>query len=244
MISLRARIVPALIACAFGLAGLAATTPAVLAQPFVPAPPQNNTVYAVTALDVSPGKAAQGVAALKQYRDAARRQPGNEGIDVLQEEGWPTRFVVFETWKDRPAYDANEKAAPLVELRDKLKPIADTPYDRRDYYAVAAAPAKAAAGAGAVFLQVHLDVFPPGLDRTIAAAKEIAVAARKGDGNLRYDLLEQFGQPRNHATLYAAWQSRAAFDAYQASNYGRHFRDVVGPLLGSPYDDRVYTLVN
>jgi quinol monooxygenase YgiN len=238
MTSFRDRVAPSLVACALGLAGLTAAAPGALAQD------QNDAIFVVTALDVAPGMTAQGVAVLKQYRDAARKEPGNAGIDVLQEAGWPTRFAIYETWKDRAAYDANEKAAALAELRDKLKPISDSPYDRRDYHAVTVGVAKAAAGAGAVYMQVHLDVFPPGLDQTLAASKVVADAARKGEGNLRYDVVQTIKQPTSHTTLYAAWQSREAFDAYQSSNYARHFRDIVGPLLGSPYDDRVYTLVN
>jgi hypothetical protein len=45
-------------------------------------------------------------------------------------------------------------------------------------------------------------------------------------------------------TLFAAWQNRKAFDAYETSAYGRKFRDTVGPLLGSPYDDRLYVTIN
>jgi quinol monooxygenase YgiN len=227
-----------LFACALGLAGLTMAAPDALAQA------RTDAIFAVTALDVSPGSADKGAAVLKQYRDAARKQPGNEGVDVLQEAGWPTRFVIFETWKDRASYDGNDKAAPLAELRDKLKPIADAPIDRRDYQVVTVGPAKAAAGAGAVFMQVHLDVFPPGLVRTIAALNEVAATARKGEGNLRYDVVQSIKAPTSHTTLYAGWQSREAFDAYQSSRYAHHFRDTVGPLLGSPFDDRLYVLVN
>jgi quinol monooxygenase YgiN len=220
------------------LAGLSAGATQALAQA------QNEALYAVMVLDVSPGAADKGVALLKQYRDAARKEPGNEGADVLQETGWPTRFVVYETWKDRAAYDAADKSAALGDFRGKLKAIADGPFDRRDYHVVAVGPAKAATGAGAVAMQVHLDVFPPGLEKTLAALKDVAAAARKGEGNLRFDVVQSVKAPTSHTTLYAAWQSREAFDAFQSSSYARRFRDIVGPLLGSPYDDRLYTLVN
>jgi hypothetical protein len=39
-------------------------------------------------------------------------------------------------------------------------------------------------------------------------------------------------------------QNRADFDSYEKSDYARHLRDVVGPLLGSPYDDRLYALLD
>jgi quinol monooxygenase YgiN len=93
-------------------------------------------------------------------------------------------------------------------------------------------------------MMLHLDVFPPGLVPTLAAVKQVAEAARKGDGNLRYDVVQSVKAPLSHMTLYAAWQSRKAFDDYEASAYGRHFRATVGPLLGSPYDDRLYVPVN
>ena len=207
------------------------------------AQPSPDAIYGVTALDVAAGSTAQGVALLKQYRDAARKQAGNLGIDLLQEAGWPNRFAIYETWTNQSAYDLNEKAAHTVELRDKLKPIAGASFDRRDYHVISVGPAKPAA-AGAIYMSVHLDVFPPGLVPTLAAVKVVAEAAREGEGNLRYDVTQSVKPPLSHMTLFAAWQSRQAFDAYEMSAYGRLFRATIGPLLGSPYDDRLYVSIN
>jgi len=203
-----------------------------------------DAIYGVTNIEIAASAAAQGAAALKQYREATRKQPGNIAVELLQEIGAPYRLMMFETWKDQASYDANEKAAASGELRDKLKPIAGAPYDRRDYHVVSVGPAKAAASNEAVYMQVHLDVFPPGLTPTLAAVKTVAEAARKGEGNLRYDVVQGVKPPLSHMTLFAAWQNRKAFDEYESSNYGRHFRDTVGPLLGSPYDDRLYVTLN
>src|SRR5207237_1627549 len=74
-------------------------------------------VYGVTALDVAPGAASQGIALLGQYRDGALKQAGNVGVTLLQEVDWPNRFVIYEAWKDQAAYDANEKASHSAELR-------------------------------------------------------------------------------------------------------------------------------
>jgi quinol monooxygenase YgiN len=202
-----------------------------------------DAIYGVTSLDVAAAAATQGATILKQYRDATRKQAGNFGVDLLQEIGRPNRLLIFETWKDQAAYDANEKSAQTSELRDQLKPIAGAPYDRRDYHVVSLGPARAAT-ADAVYMQVHLDVFPPGLVPTLAAVKLVAEAARKGEGNLRYDVVQSVKPPLSHMTLFAAWQSRKAFDDYEKSAYGRRFRDTVGPLLGSPFDDRLYATIN
>lgn len=211
-------------------------TPSVRAQ----TPP--DAVFVVMALDVAPDQAAGGVVILRPYRDGARKQAGNLGIDLLQEDGRPNRFMVYETWRDRAAYEANEKGAALAELRDKLKSIAPAPYDRRDYKTVSVGPAKTAAGA--VSMLAHCDVVPPFLDKTLVALKDAAEAARKGEGNLRFDVVQTIGEPRSHTTLYGVWQSRQAFDAFETANYARRFRDTLGPFLGSPLDDRLYALVD
>jgi quinol monooxygenase YgiN len=202
-----------------------------------------DAIYGVTSLDVAPGAGAQGVAILKQYRDSGREQAGNLGVDLLQEVDWPNRFMIYETWKDHAAYDANEKAGRTVELGSKLGPIAGAPFDRRDYHVVSVAPAQKAP-AGAVSMLLHLDVFPQGLAPTLAAVKQVAEAARTADGNLRYDVVQSVKINVSHMTLFGTWRDRKAFDDYETSGYGRHFRDAVGPLLGSPYDDRLYVAID
>lgn len=227
------------VASAIGVALLLATAASSAAR----AQAGPDATYGVTNLDVAANAAAQGIAALKQYRDAVRKQAGLLAIEVLQEAGAPNRFFIYETWRDQAAYDASEKSAATTELRDKLKPIAGAPADRRDYHVVSVGPERAAT-LGAVYMQVHLDVFPPGLTPTLASVKAVAEAARKGEGNLRYDVVQSVKQPLSHMTLFAAWQNRMAFDAYEMSAYGRKFRDTVAPLLGSPYDDRLYAAIN
>ena len=225
--------------CPLGLIFLLAIT----AGPAASAEADEGAIYGVTNLDVAPGATNQAIEVLKQYRDAALKQAGNAGVILLQEVAWPDRFLIYETWNDQSAYDDNEKAAPTTGFRDRLKPIAVAPYDRRDYHVITVGPVRAAAGSGTIFMQVHLDVFPPGLAPTLVAVKEVAETARKGEGNLRYDVVQSVKAPMSHMTLFAAWQSRKAFDAYEMSDYARAFRDKVGPLLGSPFDDRLYVLI-
>jgi autoinducer 2-degrading protein len=217
---------------------------AVMAGPGAQAQTGGAAIYGVTALDVAPGAASQGVALLRQYRDGTLKQAGNMGATLLQEADWPNRFVIYEAWKDQAAYDANEKAAHSAELRDKLKSLGGAPYDRRDYHVISVGPAQAAAGGDTIYMQLHLDVFPPGIEATLAAARALAEAARKGEGNLRYDVVRSVKPPLSHTTLLAAWQNRRAFETYENSAYARQFRDAVGPLLGSPFDDRLYVPIN
>ena len=237
------RVAPRL-SCLAGAFGLALLAAAPSAQAQQPAPPPAGPIYSVTSIDVAADASGQAIPILKQYRDAARKQPGNQGADVLQEIGAPYRFVVYESWADQAAYDANDKGAGSKELADQLKAIAPAPYDRRAYRGVSLAPAKAAKGPGAVYLHVHLDVLPPGIAQTQASAKQLADAARKGEGNLRWDVTQSTRGAGNHHTIYAAWGSRKDFDEFLSSRAELSFRDAIAPLLGSPYDDRLYTLVD
>ncbi|HEY7297601.1 MAG TPA: antibiotic biosynthesis monooxygenase [Xanthobacteraceae bacterium] len=205
------------------------------------AQPEPQAIYGVTSLDVAPSATSGGIVILKQYRDAALGQGGNLGVTLLQEAGWPNRFLIFEGWKDQAAYDANEKAAHTAQLRDKLKPLSFAPYDRRDYHIISVSPARPAAGVDTIYMQAHVDVFPPGINATLAALKQVAEAARKAEGNLRYDVVQSVKPPQSHSTIFAAWRNRNAFDEYEMSPYARQFRNTVGPLLGSPFDDRLYT---
>jgi quinol monooxygenase YgiN len=201
-------------------------------------------IYGVTLLDVAPGAAGEGVALVKQYREAALKQAGNSGVTLLQEADWPNRFMIYEGWRDQAAYDANSAAAHTIALRDKLRAMGAPPIDRRDYLVISVGAVQPSAGGDTVYMHLHLDVFPPGLDAMLAASRAVADAARKGEGNLRFDVVRSVKPPQSHATLLAAWQSRKAFDAYEMSAYARQFRDAVGPLLGSPFDDRLYVPIN
>jgi quinol monooxygenase YgiN len=122
-----------------------------------PAQTADDAIYGVTALDVAPGAASQGIALIKQYRDGALKQAGNTGVILLQEVSWPNRFVIYDAWKDQAAYDANERAAHSAELRARLASMDGAPCDRRDYRVISVGPAQAAAGGDTVFqMQLHV----------------------------------------------------------------------------------------
>lgn len=203
-----------------------------------------DAIYGVTSVDVVPSSTSQGIALLKQYRDAALKQPGNQGVTLLQEVGWPNRFVIYEAWADQSTYDTNEKAAHTAEFCDKLTSISSGRCDRRDYFVISVGPAREASAAHPIYMMLHLDVLPKKLETIFAPGKQLAEAARQGEGNLRFDVLSGAHIPTNYMTIFGAWQSRKAFDDYEMSMYARQFRDTVGKVLGSPYDDRLYTPIN
>jgi len=212
----------------------------------MPAPPPHpggDGVYGVTSFDVPPAKIGQAVALLKAYRGAALRQAGNEGVLLLQQIGWPSRFVIYDSWKDQSAYSANQASAQTLRLCAGVTAISNSTCDRRDYYQVTTGPHRRAEGRNTVYMVLHLDVFPSKLDNFFVSTRQVAEKARKGRGNLFYDVESGVRTPWNYMVLIGAWRDRAAFDEYETSPYAREFRERVAEVLGSPYDDRLYTRI-
>jgi autoinducer 2-degrading protein len=195
-----------------------------------------NALHVVTYVEVAPASAKDAATLLRQYRDAGRKEAGNERSEVAQEIGRKNRFVILESWKDQSAFDAHGKGA--AQFRDRLKTIAAAPYDERVHgpFAVAAnaAPAK-----GAVYVVSHVDVPPPRKDDVIAALNPLAEASRKADGNLRFEVVQQTSRP-NHFTVIEAWKGDKAYDARTTAVPQKQFRDKLGPMLGALYDERLY----
>lgn len=205
--------------------------------PFKPASP---AIFGVMAVDVDPEGAGLTAALLKRYRAAAARQPGNRETVVLQQIDQPGRFLVYEEWQDKAAFDANEKAAHTVEFCRRIEPVDLTPCDRRSYFVQSVGARGAAPGRRGIYMMTQIDVLPRNVDTVSAAVRQSADALRGAGGNLRYDVVGSVELPTNYLTVFSAWKSRRAFDEYEMSPAARAFRDAVGPYLGSPFNDRLY----
>ena len=73
--------------------------------------------------------------------------------------------------------------------------------------------------------------------------KALAAAARKDDGNLWFDVLQQTNRP-NHFTVVEAWADRTAFDAHVMAAHTRLFREQLAPMNGALYDERLYAALD
>src|SRR5262249_16943850 len=113
-----------------------------------PAGPIHVTGY----VEVVPPATNQMLDMLKQYRDAARGEPGAMTMELYQEVGMPSRVVTREIWRDAQAADAHSKAASTTALLGKLKPIQYGPTDFRAHavHFGYAAPGAAAPASGTV----------------------------------------------------------------------------------------------
>lgn len=106
----------------------------------------------------------------------------------------------------------------------------------------AAAPAAAANLTGNVYVVTHIDVTPNFSAAAGKAIQQYAAASRQDPGFIRVEGMVQDGRP-NHFVISEVWQSREAFEAHTGLQDSRDFRDTLHPMLGSPFDERLHSLL-
>ena len=200
---------------------------------------ENNAVYLATYVEVMPNAGAPGTALLKQYRDASVKEDGNLRVEALAEIERPNRFVVLEAWRDKAALDAHAQSAATLKFRDKLKPIADAPYDERINAALYVTQGKNESQSGAIYVVTHVDVIPTGKDDCMAALKAMSLDTAVDTGNISYEVLQQANRG-NHFAVLEVWANRKALDGHAMAAHTRAFRAKLVPIAGALYDERIY----
>jgi len=204
---------------------------------------QDGPVYAVTYVEVMPNATTSGAAALRHYRDASRKEDGNLRTDALQEIARPNRFAIVETWKDKAASEAHDKAASTAELVEKLKTIGDAPFDRRLDNGLYVGSSSSGKEPNAVYVLTHVDVVPQSKEGCMALLKAMSVDAPKDPGNAGYTVLQQANRA-NHFAVLEVWANRKALDGHAEAAHTRAFREKLSPMAGALYDERFYKLVD
>jgi quinol monooxygenase YgiN len=224
------------------LAAMLALGAGATVQAQTPAPPPGPS-YVLIYLEFAPSTVANATALLKAYRDASRREPGAMTVDIYQEAGHPHRFVLREIWQDRPAADRHMSAAATTQLITAIKPIHLGNPQVGFHIPYWLAPAKAA-GANDAFVISHIDVGGNNVPRLKTILDALGPASANDAGLVRYEILDEVPAHANHFRFFEQWSSEANWAAHHTAAHTRQFRDSVTPILGTPYDQRLYRLVN
>jgi quinol monooxygenase YgiN len=201
-------------------------------------------IYIVTYVDVQRSSVAAGRALIQRYGDASRAGAGNCSVELFQEISRPNRFVAVEVWQDSASFDQHKSAEEAVRFRDGLKSIYTNPCDERLHQAFVVDSAAPATAGEAIGVVTHVDVPPPRKDEAEVLLRRLAEESRRDDGNLRYDIFQQMPPRTNHFTTAAVWKNAAAFESHEAQPHRVQLREALWPILGAPYDERVYTLLS
>jgi quinol monooxygenase YgiN len=196
-------------------------------------------VYIVAYCEAAPSDIAKAAADLRQLVAASRKQPGNLTFDAFEEIGRPSRFAIFDGWRDMAAREAHRTAATTVAYREKVEPLLVGPLEIREHTGFSIAGPQAPGGSAAVYAVTHVDVFPAGKEQAAALVTALAEANRKLPGNLWFDVVRVVGR-LNHFTLVQGWRDRKSFDDSLMAASTRDFRQKITPLEGALYDERLY----
>jgi quinol monooxygenase YgiN len=92
-----------------------------------------------------------------------------------------------------------------------------------------------------LYVVTHVDVTPNYTADAVKLLSAFTLESRKDKGVVRFELLEE---PRkNHFTIVSVWENQAAFDAYVEAKQTREFREKIQPMLGSPFDERLHSMI-
>jgi quinol monooxygenase YgiN len=199
--------------------------------------------YTMTYVEVVPTATPRALAMLKEYRDATRKEPGAMYADVYQENGQSHRFVLSEIWQNRAAVEAHAKGAATTGLTQKIKPIEMGPLDVRIHQAFAVTPPRAPNGNGVIIIS-HIDVAGGNTQNLINALGPLAEASRKESGMVRFEILDEVPAHVNHFRSFEEWSNLAAFETHNRAPHTQAYRTTIQQWLGTPYDQRLYQLVN
>ena len=207
-----------------------------------PAPIEGN-VYTVIYVEVMPTSKSDATVVLRRYREAARKERGNLRCEVAQRIDQPHQFVILSIWKDQKAWEAHGKGAVSMEMREKVAAVRNAPTDERVHIGLSVGPIDVTASRDAVFVATHVDVIPPRKDDGVAALKRLGDESRKGDGNLRFEVVQQANR-QNHFTVVEIWKDAKTVEAHSMAAATREFRDKLASMTGALYDERMYKAID
>jgi quinol monooxygenase YgiN len=202
------------------------------------------SVLALTFIEVRIDARGHAGNVLRQQASALREHTSLPSqVILLQEVSRPERFALLESENSNVTTNVVREAHSVSELlTDELTAPPDLRMNREFGEVAHETGAKADVRAN-VYVVAHLDIGNPNRAQIEAALRQLSAAARQSEGNLGFDVWQQTDRA-NHFNLVGGWLSESQFHAFRASREARQFRQTVGPLLGSPYDERVFRRID
>jgi len=200
-------------------------------------------VLDVTYLEVRSESEVSAVALLKRHRDAGRQEPGNVKLDVLRQRDRPGHFVILEAWRDQPSLDQHAATVLTKTFFDAVQAIRVSAVDQRLFKSLAVGAVVPPSPAGTIHIVTHVDTIPNPQHDATALLTRHAEESRQDDGNFGFDVFQQTTRS-NHFAIVEIWKDGAALDRHQAAPHTKRYRDDLQRLLGSPIDERLFTVIN
>jgi quinol monooxygenase YgiN len=207
---------------------------------------QESFAYVVAYVETMPSAEKQAARLIDRYAASGREAAGNLRFQSLQRIDRPNQFAFVSAWKNEKDAEAFAAAAATQQFHDKLTPLLSAPIDERPYAGLEVGSTDVVGSIpsvrktrGAVYVVTHVDIIPPKKDDGIAALKDVSGPSRTESGNQRYEVLQQKSRP-NHFTLVEIWHNQKALEAHEVAAHTLKLRQVLLPMGGALYDQRLY----
>src|SRR6516225_11356896 len=114
--------------------------------------PPDSTAYSVAYVDILPASRTAAVAAIKQYRDASRKDEGFQRIEFFEQAGRPAHFCIIETWASSKDLDTHAASANAKEFRTRIDSMRVSDYDQRPYRPLSLGAARSSGNSRGTFV--------------------------------------------------------------------------------------------
>ncbi|MCU1310472.1 MAG: antibiotic biosynthesis monooxygenase [Candidatus Angelobacter sp.] len=185
-----------------------------------------------------------GSEVLEELAAQAENSSGVIRFNVLQQIDRPNFFALFETWSSAQTFADFQNSSATQAIQTQLTPLLEAPLDQRPGILLTGAvnPRDQHAQARQIFVITHVDVDPQNVPQAQPLLNTFVSDSLNDPGAQTFAVLSQIPTP-NHFQLVETFANLKAFEAHVSEQHTVDFRTNIDPLLGAPYDERLYQFV-
>jgi quinol monooxygenase YgiN len=181
---------------------------------------------------------------LEELAGSAENSSGFVRFDVLQQIDRPNFFALFEIWSSPQTFTDFQNSSATLAILTQLTPLLEAPLDERPGNLLTGTvnPRDQHAQARQIFVITHVDVDPQFAGQARPQLDTFVNESLNDPGAETFALLSQT-PTLNHFQLVETFDNLKAFEAHVSERHTVDFRTNIDPLLGAPYDERLYQFV-
>jgi quinol monooxygenase YgiN len=201
--------------------------------------------FVVIYVEFKPADAEAGERLLDDLASEGSASAGVVRFDVLHQVDRRNFFALFEIWDSTQTLAAFESSSAAQAILTQLAPLLGAPLDERDGNLLAGTvnPRSGHAESRQIFVITHVDVDPQFVGQALPALDTFVSDSASDPGVQTFALLSQT-PTTNHFHLIEVFANEQAFDAHVSTQHTLDFRNDIQPLIGAPYDERLYFFAN
>ena len=201
--------------------------------------------FVVVYVEFKPANVRAGGDVLQQLDALAEDSAGVIRFDVLQQIDRPNFFALFEVWSNAQTFEDFQNSSETQAILAQLTPLLEAPLDQRPGNLLAGTvnPRSRHAQVRQIFVITHVDVDPQFVPQAQPLLNTFVADSLNDPGVQTFALLSQT-PTLNHFQLIETFANLKAFEDHLSAQHTVDLRTNIDPLLGAPYDERLYQFVN